>query len=271
MKKLLLILSVFIASVLVATALFGDLFISQSAETIDLANKFAPASHAHLLGTDHLGRDVFARLIYGAKISLLSVFATLFLIIFTGLVIGSYAGLAGGKTDLILMRLCDVFFSVPTIILSLFLVGILGTGLSNVIIAIAVSHWAWYARMVRSIVLGLKTKEYVLLSRTGGASDLANYGKNIFRAVLAQCLVLATLDIGHIMLHVCGLSFLGLGVQPPTPEWGIMISDAKDYIFTHPELLAYPGFAIFLSVMSFNIIGDYVRDRLGERRINEHF
>jgi len=163
-----------------------------------------------------------------------------------------------------------MFFSVPTIVLSLFFVGILGTGLTNVIIAIAVSHWAWYARMTRAIVISLKSKEYILLSKVSGAGAISNYVKNVFRAVWTQCLVLGTLDIGHIMLHISGLSFLGLGVKAPTPEWGIMISDGKDYLFSAPQIILYPGVMIFLCVMSFNILGDYLRDKFDVKDAHEH-
>ncbi len=132
--------------------------------------------------------------------------------------------------------------------------------------AIALTHWAWYARIVRSIMLSLKNKEYVLVSKMCGALGVESFKKNMLRPILAQCVIVATLDIGHVMLHIAGLSFLGLGVKSPTSEWGIMISDAKDFIFTYPELIYYPGVALFLYVMSFNIIGDYLRDKLDGAR-----
>ncbi|MDO5045920.1 nickel ABC transporter permease subunit NikC [Campylobacter sp.] len=267
MRKLSLYMAFFIAFVLVFTGIFAPFITPYDPNEIDLLAKFEPASLTHLLGTDHLGRDEFSRLIYATSVSLNSAFATLFIIISLGVIIGGTAGFTGGRTDQILMRICDVFFSIPTVILALFLVGILGTGLINVIIAIAVSHWAWYARIVRSIVLSLRNNEYILITVTSGASTLVNFRKNMLKPILSQCIVLATLDIGHIILHISGLSFIGLGVKAPMAEWGIMISDGKDHIFSHPELIYYPGFAIFLCVMSFNIIGDYLRDKLD---VNEH-
>ena len=261
MRKFILYFSFFVATAMILIALFGAFFV-ENVDEISLTQKFLPPSSEHFFGTDHLGRDIFSRIIYGARISLLCVFATLFLILFIGAVVGSFAGFIGGKTD--------QFFSVPTIVLSLFFVGILGTGLTNVIIAIAVSHWAWYARMTRAIVISLKSKEYILLSKVSGAGAISNYVKNVFRAVWTQCLVLGTLDIGHIMLHISGLSFLGLGVKAPTPEWGIMISDGKDYLFSAPQIILYPGVMIFLCVMSFNILGDYLRDKFDVKDAHEH-
>ncbi|WP_205588345.1 nickel ABC transporter permease subunit NikC [Helicobacter vulpis] len=265
-----IVLALCILATMFALALFAPYITHYKPEDIDLLGKFLPMSFEHLLGTDHLGRDNFARLIYGARISLSCVFLTLVLIVGVGGVVGSVAGFVGGRFDQILMRVCDLFFAMPTIVLSLFLVGLLGTGLTNIIIAIALTHWAWYARIVRSIVLSLKNKEYVLVSKMCGASGVENFKKNMLKPILAQCVIVATLDIGHVMLHIAGLSFLGLGVKSPTPEWGIMISDAKDFIFTYPELIYYPGAALFLCVMSFNIIGDYLRDKLDSGKVMEN-
>ena len=252
-----------LAFLIVFTSLFGPLLTPYDPSDIDLANKFANISSSHLLGTDHLGRDELSRLLYGAQISLLSTFVTLCLILILGLVIGSLAGFLGGKIDNVLMRICDVFLSFPTVVLALFFVSVLGTGLINVVIAIALTHWAWYARIIRSIILKLKNKEYVLISRASGASKFETFRSCFFGPISSQCAVLASLDIGHIMLHVSGLSFLGLGVKAPNPEWGVMISEAKEYIFTHYELVLYPGAAIFMVVCVFNILGDMLRDKLG--------
>lgn len=263
MKKIWLNFAFFTAFTMIFIMFFAPLLVLFDPNEINLDAKFAPAGLSHFLGTDHLGRDVFSRLLVATGTSLGSAFATIFLILFLGILVGGTAGFAGGRTDQILMRVCDVFFSVPTVILALFLVGVLGTGLFNVIIAIAASHWAWYARIVRSIVLSLKNADYVLITRTSGASEAVNFRKNMLRPILAQCAVLASLDIGHIVLHISGLSFLGLGVKAPAAEWGVMISDAKEYIFSHAELIFYPGIAIFLCVMSFNVIGDFLRDKFG--------
>lgn len=267
MKKFAFYLALAVICVIMILAIFAPFIAPYAPDSIDLLSKFAPISSEHLLGTDHLGRDVFSRLIYGARVSLGCVFATLLLIVVFGCFVGSVAGFMGGRVDQIFMRICDIFFAMPTIVLSLFLVGLLGTGVVNVIIAIALTHWAWYARIVRSIVLHLKNKEYVLISKISGASGFMNFKQNMLKPIVSQCIILATLDIGHIMLHISGLSFLGLGVKSPTAEWGIMISDAKDFLFTSPELIYYPGFALFLCVMSFNIIGDHLRDKFDDSEL----
>ena len=162
--------------------------------------------------------------------------------------------------DKVIMRICDVFLSLPTIVLSLFLVGVLGSGLENIILAIALTHWAWYARIVRGLVLNLKSKDFVLLSSSFGLSPWQNFKTNILLPLVSQCLVLATMDIGHIILHIAGLSFLGLGVQPPQAEWGVLLSDSKDYMWSNPELLLYPGLALFITIALFNLLGDSLRD-----------
>lgn len=272
MRKIVNFSVIFLAILIVFLAFFSTYLTPYSPNEANLADKFLSISQTHLLGTDHLGRDVFSRLVYGAGVSLKSVFATIFLIVILGISIGGISGFVGGKVDHVIMRFCDVFISFPTVVLALFLVGILGTGLTNVIIAIALTHWAWYARIIRSIVLSFKSREYVLITASCGASKFQNFKKNMLKPILAQCAVLATLDLGHIMLHISGLSFLGLGVKAPTPEWGIMISDAKEYIFTHSELILYPGLALLMTVCVFNMLGDMLRDKLDcEVVINEHY
>jgi nickel transport system permease protein len=160
------------------------------------------------------------------------------------------------------MRICEVFLTFPTFILAMFLISIMGMGMTNVILAIVLTHWAWYARIIRSLVLSLKNREYILAARVAGTSPLNIFFRHLAPPVLAQLVILATLDIGHMMLHVSGLSFLGLGIQPPTPEWGVMINDARQFIWTRPELIMYPGAMIFLAVIAFNIPGDTLRDSL---------
>ncbi len=252
--------SLFMIIVLIIFISIAPIYMIYSPDSINLDNKFAGISSIHLLGTDQLGRDIFTRIVCGARISLLSVGITILLVLLCGILMGSIAGFFGGNADRIIMRICDLFLSLPTIIFSLFLVGILGAGLENVILAIALTHWAWYARIVRSIVLTLKNKEFVILSRVYGASPWQNFKRNMLVPIITQCLVLATMDIGHIMLHIAGLSFLGLGVQPPQAEWGVMLSDSKDFIWSNPELLIYPGFALFICVALFNMLGDSLRD-----------
>lgn len=261
MKDKGLIILFSLLAIIILSALFAPLIAPYNPYDVDLTNKFAPVTSSHILGTDHLGRDVFSRIIYGTRMSLISVLATIFLVLLFSLIVGSIAGFRGGLFDSILMRICDVFLTFPTFILALFFIGVLGVGLINVIIAIALTHWAWYARIVRSIVLETKQKNYVTAAKCAGSSRLKIVLKHIMPKVLSQVIILATLDLGHMMLHVAGLSFLGLGVQAPTAEWGVMINDAAPYIREHPELMIYPGICIFITVAVFNSIGEKLRDK----------
>lgn len=258
-KGLIILFSVL--ALIILSALFAPFIAPYSPYEVDLTNKFAPVTSSHILGTDHLGRDVFSRIIYGTRMSLISILATILLVLLLSLIVGSIAGFRGGLFDSILMRICDVFLTFPTFILALFFIGVLGVGLVNVIIAIALTHWAWYARIVRSIVLETKQKNYVTAAKCLGSSRLKIILKHIMPKVLSQVIILATLDLGHMMLHVAGLSFLGLGVQAPTAEWGVMINDAAPYIREHPELMLYPGICIFITVAVFNSIGEKLRDK----------
>lgn len=253
-----------------ALAVLGPMISPYDPDAINLGNRLQPSSPEHWLGTDHLGRDILSRLMAGARVSLGSVAITLSLIIALGVAVGGAAGFIGGRTDQIIMRFTDVFLTFPTLILALFMIGVLGTGLVNVIIAIALSHWAWYARIVRGIVLSLKHRDFILAARLAGANDVGIFIRHLLPATMSQLVVLATLDIGHIMLHVSGLSFLGLGVAAPTAEWGVMLSDARQFVWTEPHLMIWPGLALFITVMAFNLAGDAIRDRLDPHLQMEH-
>ena len=253
-----LILLVFLGS----CAIFAPWLAPYDPSEINLANRLMPMSSEHWLGTDHLGRDMLSRILHGASVSLGAVFVTLILMLLAGVALGGIAGFVGGRTDQAIMRVCDVFMTFPTVVFALFMVAILGTGLTNVIIAIAVTHWAWYARITRGLVISVRHSDYLRAARLSGIPPVQRFIRHILPSVMVQLLVLATLDIGHVMLHVSGLSFLGLGVQSPTPEWGDMINDARQFVWTHPMLLVWPGLCIFLSVMSFNLLGDTLRDKL---------
>ncbi|MBT8339165.1 MAG: nickel ABC transporter permease subunit NikC [Desulfatitalea sp.] len=244
------------------TALLAPWLAPHDPEQVDLSQRLAAPGAGHLLGTDHLGRDILSRLIWGARVSLGSVLIIISLVMLLSLVVGCASGFMGGITDSVLMRICEVFLSFPTFILAMFLIAVLGMGMTNVVLAIVLTHWAWYARIIRSLVLGMKHREYILAARVAGTAPWRLFVRHLAPSILAQLLILATLDIGHMMLHVSGLSFLGLGVQPPTPEWGVMISDARQYIWTYPEQILFPGAMIFLAVMAFNIPGDTLRDSL---------
>ncbi|MGV1772369.1 nickel ABC transporter permease subunit NikC [Agrobacterium vitis] len=259
-----------IVLLLVVATITGPWISPHDPNFVELSQRLQPPDLSHWLGTDHLGRDIFSRLVAGARVSLGSVAIALGLIMVTGIVLGGTAGVIGGRTDQMIMRIADVFLTFPTLVLALFMVGMLGTGLTNVILAIALSHWAWYARIVRGIVLSLRHREFLLAARMSGAGPIRTFIDHLLPATLSQLVVLATLDIGHIMLHVSGLSFLGLGVTAPTAEWGVMINDARQYVWTAPSLILWPGLTLFISVMAFNILGDALRDRLDPHLRMEH-
>ena len=261
-RQPLVVIAAVILAFIAGLALFAP-FVG-SGDPIDtcLERKLEGPSAEHRLGTDHLGRDVLSRLAFGARTSLGAVSVILAMILVASTAAGCVAALCGGIVDSVLMRLCDTFLTFPTIILAMFLTGILGTGIVNVIIAVVLTHWAWYARIIRSLVLSVKNREYVTAAKVSGTTGIRTVFRHILPATAAQLVVLATLDIGHMMLHVSGLSFLGLGVRPPLPEWGVMINDARPYLWTQPHLILYPGLLIFLTVAAFNLLGDALRDSL---------
>ncbi len=230
-----------------------------------LSTRLKPPSAEHWLGTDQLGRDVLSRMIYGARISLLIGTVVVGLAASVGTLVGLVAGYAGGWLDEALMRLTDVFFAFPALILAMAISGALGPSLTNAMIAIAVVSWPVYARLVRAQVLSLREREYVEAARSLGASAQRIVWGHILPNTLAPLLVQASFDMGGAILAAAGLSFIGFGTQPPTAEWGVMISEGRNYIATQSWLSLFPGLAILFTVAAFNLIGDGLRDALDPR------
>ena len=230
-----------------------------------LSTRLNPPSAAHWLGTDQLGRDVLSRMLYGARISLLIGTVVVGLAASIGTLVGLVAGYAGGWLDEGLMRLTDVFFAFPALILAMAISGALGPSLTNAMIAIAVVTWPVYARLVRAQVLAVREREFVEAARGLGASAERIVWNHILPNTLAPILVQASFDMGGAILSAAGLSFIGFGAQPPTAEWGVMISEGRNYIVTQPWLSLFPGLAILLTVAAFNLIGDGLRDALDPR------
>ena len=230
-----------------------------------LSTRLDPPSAAHWLGTDQLGRDILSRMIYGARISLLIGVVVVGLAASVGTFVGLVAGYAGGWLDEGLMRLTDVFFAFPALILAMAISGALGPSLTNAMIAIAAVSWPVYARLVRAQVLSLREREYVEAARSLGAPAERIVWGHILPNTLAPLLVQASFDMGGAILSAAGLSFIGFGTQPPTAEWGVMISEGRNYIATHSWLSLFPGLAILLTVAAFNLIGDGLRDALDPR------
>lgn len=230
-----------------------------------LIARLKPPSTAHLLGTDQLGRDIISRLLFGARISLTVGLVVVFSAGFFGTLVGLVAGYAGGIVDEVLMRLTDIFFAFPPLILAMAIAGALGPSLTNAMIAIAVVTWPVYARLVRGQVLALREREFIIAAQSVGVSTPRILWRHLLPNTLAPILVQASFDMGGAILSAAGLSFIGFGAQPPTPEWGVMISEGRKFITTQPWLSLFPGLAILLTVAAFNLLGDGVRDILDPR------
>jgi len=232
---------------------------------INLPERLRSPSPEHLLGTDHLGRDTFSRLIHGARATLLAAAATLVLSMTIAVTVGMLSGYYGGWPDTALMGVVDLLLAFPSLILALAVAGALGPGLLNVLLAVGAVWWVGHARIIRGITLGEREMAYVTAARASGASDRRIILRHIAPNILGPIVVLASLDIGWIILGIAGLSFLGLGAQPPTPEWGAMLNDARPHLQTAPHLILLPGAAIFVAVLGFNLLGDSLRDLLDPR------
>ena len=229
---------------------------------VDPARGFASRSASHWLGTDNLGRDILSRLVYGARWSLGIVLVATLLIMSAGVAVGVAAGYLGGVLDDVLMRLVDTILSVPSLLLGLAIVGTLGPGLGGLMFGLASIWWVGYARVVRGLVLALRERDFVHASRALGATDRRIVVHHILPGILPAVAVLASLEMGELVLAISGLSFLGLGAQPPTPEWGAMLNDGRTFFFTAPQLMLYPGLVISIAVLGFNLLGDGLRDAL---------
>ncbi|MBD2090197.1 ABC transporter permease subunit [Microcoleus sp. FACHB-1515] len=232
---------------------------------VDLLRKLQSPSPAFPLGTDHLGRCILSRLIYGARISLSVAVAAMILGVTLGMLAGMTAGYFGGRVDALLMRLCDILLAFPQLILSLAIVGILGAGTFNIILALATAQWAWYARIMRGKVLRIKESNFVKAAIVSGTRSVPLMLKHVLPHAISEVIVLASLDLGVTILQISGLSFLGLGIQPPTPEWGAMINDGREFFRREPGVMLYPGMMIFITVLAFNLVGDALRDALDPR------
>lgn len=229
---------------------------------VRIVRKYAAISSDHWLGCDHLGRDIFSRLLYGIRSTLFLSLLTMIITIIVGSVIGLISGYQRGKLDECIMRLCDIMLSFPSQVMILAIVGVLGVGIENVIIANIVVKWAWYSRMIRSSVIKYSRKNYILFSRAIGAPHSFIICRHLLPNILSELVVLATLDTGWVILNISALSFIGLGVQAPTAEWGLMLSEAKNVMTQHPMQMVFPGVAILIVVAAFNMLGDCLRDIL---------
>lgn len=232
----------------------------------NMTNVLQMPSAEHILGTDKLGRDTYSRIIYGTQTSL---FMTVCLVILTAVIgstVGILSGYFGGKVEMVLMRLADMMLSFPGVVLAIAIAGILGGNIVNTILALVVVSWAKYARLVRSLVIKLRNNDFITAARVNGTTTLNILWRHIIPNILPMVVITGAMDIGTMMMEIAGLSFLGFGAQPPTPEWGLMLNEGRQYIQTAPWLMIYPGVAIFIVVAIFNLWGDSLRDILDPRQ-----
>ncbi len=227
--------------------------------------KLPPFSDGHILGTDELGRDLFSRIVYGARISMLIGAVSVGIALIIGTTVGLVAGYVGGIVDTVFMRIIDIMLSFPYVLLTIVIVSLLGPSLLNAMIAIGISHIPRYARVCRAAVLSEKESDYVMAERSLGAGSLSLMVTGILPNVFAPVLVQATLGFGDAILSAAALSFLGLGAQPPTPEWGLMIASSRDFVTNAWWIVTFPGIATLFAVIGFNVFGDGLRDILDVR------
>ncbi len=255
------VLGLVVILLLVALAVLAGALAPYGWKTQDIANRFARPSAQHLLGTDELGRDIFSRLLHGARYSLTMGMAAVGVSFMVGTLVGLVAGFYRGL-DTPVMRLIDVMMAFPGILLAIAIVAALGPGLVNCIIAIGINEIPGFARLTRSMVLSLREREFVTAARVLGASTLSILGQHVLLNLVSSLVVFASLRISTTILTGATLSFLGLGIQPPTPEWGAMVSSARTYLAVAPHIFLYPTLAIFVTVIAFNLLGDALRDAL---------
>jgi glutathione transport system permease protein len=260
-----LVLGGLLVGAIFAAGLLAPLLAGGAGFAQDLGNAMLPPSASHWLGTDQYGRDMFARLVYGARISLIEVALGVGMAMAAGIPAGLVAGWLGRATDEVIGWTASVVFAFPGIILAILIVSVLGPGLFNLLLAIAVFSVPVYVRLTRNLTLGLKHIDYVEAARATGAGTARLLLHHVLRNALPPLLVQATLTAGTVILSAASLSFLGLGVQPPTPEWGAMMSSARDLLGIDNNLSLFPGLAITASVLGFNLLGDGIRDLLDPR------
>ena len=265
-KNRLFSLYTFLVILVIVIAFLAPVLATHDPYESNMTNVLQMPSSEHILGTDKLGRDTYSRIIYGTQTSL---FMTICLVILTA-IIGSFVGILsgyfGGKVEMVLMRLADMMLSFPGVVLAIAIAGILGGNIINTILALVVVSWAKYARLVRSLVIKLRNNDFITAAKVNGTTTFNILWRHILPNILPMVVITGAMDIGTMMMEIAGLSFLGFGAQPPTPEWGLMLNEGRQYIQTAPWLMIYPGVAIFIVVAIFNLWGDSLRDVLDPRQ-----
>ena len=252
-----------LAILIILAAIFAPIVSGGIDPTVgDLSEAIQAPSANHLFGTDKMGRDIYARVIYGARTSLVAAFAIVILVFLVGLILGIVAGYFGGIVDTIIMRIADMMIAFPGLVLALAVAGILGASVRNAVLAISLVTWPKYARLARSLVMKIRHRDYVDAAIVTGSGTLYMLYRYMLPNALPTLVITAATDIGSMMLELAALSFLGFGAIPPTPEWGLMLSEGRAYMQSAPWLMVFPGLAIFVTVVVFNMLGDSLRDIL---------
>lgn len=252
--------------VVILAGVFAPVIAPHNPIETNVKEKFAGMSMTYPLGTDQLGRCILSRVLYGIRTTVFTSLIAMAITIVVGTILGIIAGVSRGKVDELIMRICDVFLSFPSEVMILAIVGIMGPGLFNVILASIIAKWAWYTRMIRTIVIKYTDKNYIRFAKVSGCSTGHIVKTHILPGAAGEIAVLATLDSGAVILMISALSFLGLGVQAPTPEWGMMLNEAKNVMIVHPYQMLAPGIAILLVVAAFHFVGDSLQDAFDTKR-----
>lgn len=261
-KSPLALIGLGIITAFLVIAVLGDFLAPYKPLAVDITNRLQPPSVQHFFGTDEFGRDVFSRLLSGAKYSIQTGVVVLAIAIPLGSILGAIAGYFGGKYDEVIMRITDVFLAFPSLILAMAVSAALGPSLQNVMLSLIVVWWPAYARLVRGQALSVRENAYIEAARSMGASRVRIIFQHILPNSISPVIVRATLEMGMVIIWAAGLSFLGFGAQPPSPEWGRLITEGRIYIFQAWWITAFPGLAILLVVLGFNLLGDGLRDIL---------
>lgn len=263
------ILSAGVLVLFILAALFAGNIAPHDPDKANLELRLKEPCKEYPLGTDHLGRCILSRIIFGARVSLSVGLLVVSSSLVLGLTIGTLSGYYGGWLDEIVMRVVDAFLAFPSLLLALGIAGLFGAGFLNMVIALVVVDWAGYARLARSSTMSVKEQDYIKAAKGLGAGDMHVIFRHVIPNVISPLIVMATIGMGYVILSAAGLSFLGFGVQPPTPEWGSMLNEGKIYIRSAPYIMVFPGLAIMLTVLAFNYLGDELRDMLDPRETKD--
>jgi peptide/nickel transport system permease protein len=259
----------YVLAFLVLCAIFAPVLATHDPFAQDLGQRLlAPGENGHIFGTDSLGRDIYSRLLYGARISIYIVLLVVMVAPLVGLIVGTVSGYAGGWIDVVLMRITDIFLAFPRLVLALAFVAALGAGIENAVLAISLTAWPPYARIARAETLTIRNSDFIHAIKLQGAGPFRIVTRHIWPLCISSLVIRVTLDMAGIILTAAGLGFLGLGAQPPSPEWGAMISDGRQYILDYWWVATIPGIAIFAISLAFNLLGDGMRDVLDPKEDN---